>query len=382
MIRKLIIVAISILTVGAIYYFTKDLINWTVVWQVVSIPIGIISGIAFLLAVSPFLKNILVHNPDDSKKPGLFVQVDTGRAVAIDFGGTYYYKIEGGNPPVESNALFGLWMLYKKYIWRTTKLHVYVPFFTQPKSYDLPRYQVTGVDGKRVYSVIEKGETDYRSNHVRIAPFTWYFEYAGAEIQTIPFMIKGSAQVLIPFDKVEESLYLTESWNVLLDQALSSVIRSVVRGQVTLDMVIGTIAKDIWAIETPPEEDVNQKVAKLMMEAIKDYKFDGEPSEGSYTGKKLTDLGPVVLRIDITDFEDELGSEEKMKLRAAAIGRQIGRSKDLEGQGIAKAQEHLRDVHADGSEASKLIVNADALVRAAGAGNLDALVASFIQSRK
>jgi len=350
--------------------------------QPIQIVTGIILGIVILLTISPLLKNVLLHDPDRPKKPGLFVQVDTGRAVAIDFGGTYYYKIKGESEPVHSNALFGLWMLYKKYIWITTKLHVFVPFFTQPKSYDLPRYEVNSVDGKRKYSVIEKGTDGYRSNHVRFAPFTWYFEYAGAEIQTIPFLIKGSAQVLIPFEKVQDSLYLTESWNVLLDQALSSVIRSVVRGQVTLDMVIGSIAKDIWEVESPPAKDTDQIVASLIQKGIKDYKFDGEIGQGEFAGKKLSDLGPLVLRVDITDFEDELEPAEKMQLRAAAIGRQSGRSKDLDGQGVANAQKHLRDVHADGSEASKLIVNADALVRAAAAGNLDALLASFIQNRK
>lgn len=379
MIRTLMISAallVGSLSIGTVFYFVPGIM------QPIQIVTGIILGIVILLTISPLLKNVLLHDPDRPKKPGLFVQVDTGRAVAIDFGGTYYYKIKGESEPVHSNALFGLWMLYKKYIWITTKLHVFVPFFTQPKSYDLPRYEVNSVDGKRKYSVIEKGTDGYRSNHVRFAPFTWYFEYAGAEIQTIPFLIKGSAQVLIPFEKVQDSLYLTESWNVLLDQALSSVIRSVVRGQVTLDMVIGSIAKDIWEVESPPAKDTDQIVASLIQKGIKDYKFDGEIGQGEFAGKKLSDLGPLVLRVDITDFEDELEPAEKMQLRAAAIGRQSGRSKDLDGQGVANAQKHLRDVHADGSEASKLIVNADALVRAAAAGNLDALLASFIQNRK
>jgi hypothetical protein len=376
---KIAIASIGILAVVITYIYLPSAM------PVMSAFAGILSGIVFLLLISPALKNYLLHDPDKPKKPGLFVQVDTGRAVAIDFGGTYFYKIKGGEPPVKTEVLFGLWMLYKNYIWLATKLHVYVPFFMQPKSYDLPRYEVDGVDGKRVYNVIERGTDGFRSNHVRIAPFTWYFEYAGAEIQTIPFIIKGSAQVLIPFDKVEESLYLTESWNVLLDQALSSVIRSVVRGQVTLDMVIGAVMKDIWAKETASDEDVNQIVARMIMEGVEEYKFRGESSEEeeNYAGKKLTDLGPTVLRVDITDFEDELTTpEEKSKLRAAAFGRQTGRGKDLDGQGIAAAQKHQRDVHAEGGEASQLIVNADALVRAAAAGNLDALLASFIQNRK
>ncbi|MCA9362103.1 hypothetical protein KC906_01890 [Candidatus Kaiserbacteria bacterium] len=309
--------------------------------------VAILIAITAFLLISPLLKDRLLHDPNDPDKIGMFVKVGTGRSVAIDFGGNYYYDIDGDQDgPKVSSALFGLWMLYKQYIWNTLHLHVYVPYFTVPKTYDLPRYRVREEDGKRIYKVVSETDEGYYSNHVRTAPFTWNFEFAGADIETIPYTVKGSAQVMIDKEKVREALYLTESWNVLLDQALNSVTRTVVRSKVTIDEVVGAIQKTLWAKPKPKEttaEEIASLVANLIFEGVKGYKFD-ESAPGEFAGKKLADLGIIVLRVDITDFEDELSEKEREQLRASALGRQEGRARDLAGQGIAKEQAHMATV--------------------------------------
>jgi hypothetical protein len=387
------VVAIFIVTV---LFWDYIVTTFTVLAYFLAALGGVFVAIILFLAASPLLKKSLTHNPNTKDQLGLFVEVGTGKGVAIDFGGNFYYSIIGGElndygdgvlqeGPVPSDALFGLWMLYKRYIWWATKLHVYVPFFTVPKSYDLPRYDVIERDGKRVYRVIDEGNPKYRSNHVRVAPFTWYFEFAGAEIQTVPFMIKGSAQVRIDSKKIVEALYLTESWNVLLDQALNATIRSVVRSEATLDLVIGSVNKDIW-VEKAPEPELSNKITAQVLKRLSEYEFQDHVDDGitdAFAGKKLADLGLLIFKVDITDFEyDGLSIEEMKGLRAAILGRQKGRAIDQEGQGTAAAQQKLVEVLASNPEMAKIISGNEALVRAAAAGNLDALLAAFIQKTR
>jgi hypothetical protein len=362
---------------------------WEHTSYVLIISSGILTAIIGFLAISPLLKNKLTHDPNKSRL-GLFVQVGTGRGIAIDYGGNYYYSILGGNGgeneddegPVESTALFGLWMLYKRYIWWALQLHVYVPFFTVPKTYDLPRYDVIEYNGKRVYKVIDKENKRYRSNHVRIAPFTWNFEYAGAEIQTVPFIIKGSAQVRIDETKIVEAMYLTQSWNVLLDQALNSTIRSVVRSEITLDMVIGSISQDIWDKKVP-DKKAGRIITQRIIERLHEYEFGKVIGHDAFEEKKLSDLGLIIFKVDITDFEyDGLSESEMTGLRAAVLGRQTGRATDQEGQGTAAAQRKIVEALQNNPDMAKIISGNEALVRAAEAGNIDALLTSFIKKTK
>lgn len=374
----------------ALVVFVTILVVMIYFWEhtsyVLIILSGILAGIICFLAISPLLKNKLMHDPNKNRL-GLFVEVGTGRAIAIDYGGNYYYAIRGGNSvenegPVESDAFFGLWMLYKQYIWWTLQLHVYVPFFTVPKTYNLPRYDVIERGGKRVYEVIDKDSKRYRSNHVRTAPFTWNFEYAGAEIQTVPFVIKGSAQVRIDETRIIEAMYLTQSWNVLLDQALNSTIRSVVRSEITLDMVIGSISQDIWDKEVP-DEKAGRLIAKLIIQRLHEYEFEEVRGDDAFERKKLADLGLIIFKVDITDFEyDGLSESEMTSLRAAVLGRQAGRATDQEGQGTAAAQRKIVEALKDNPDMAKLISGNEALVRAAEAGHIDALLTTLIKKTR
>lgn len=341
--KKFSLLLLSSVVIGlTLYYETGAILMYLIVMV-----LGLVVGIAIFLAISPLLKEQLLHQPSKPKKIGMFVEVGTGRSIGIDFGGNFAYQIDDDMqgpvlPPEEDkffNGFSGLWYLYKKYVWRMVHVHVYIPFFMEPKTYDLPRYEVVSEGGKRVPKVVDSDNPRYRSNHVRTAPFPWYFVYAGADIQTIPYTVIGSAQAMIDKNKVMEALYHAESWNVLLDQALNSVIQAVVRSKLTIDIIIGSVSKDIWD-DTVKTVDSTSLVAKLIHEGITNYKFDSAVG-GDFAGKSLADLGIIVLRIDITDFKDELTEPERIKMRSATLGRQEGRARDLTGQGIAQEQKHM-----------------------------------------
>lgn len=338
-------VALLIIAVTSVAVMYGDKTTTTVIASIVAALAAMVITILTFFLISPLLKERLLHDAANKEKIGMFVKVGNGRSVAIDFGGNFSYDIDGDkNGFVESNV--GVWNMYKRYIWNTTGYHVYVPYFTEPKTYDLPRYDVKEKDGKRIYVVVKEDDPRYRSNHVRTAPFTWNFEFAGADIQTVPYTVKGSAQVVIDKSKVKEALYMTESWNVLLDQALNSVTRSVVRSKVNIDMVIGAVEKELWSdpnSESGVPMSVGVVVAELIHDGIMEYQFDDSVG-GDFAGKKLSDLGINVLKIDITDFEDELTDPERVRIRASALGRQEGRSRDLTGQGIANEQAHMAAV--------------------------------------
>lgn len=329
------------------------------VWFTLAAITGVPAGIIIFLLVSPLFKEQLLHDPDNPDKLGMFVEVGTGRSVAIDYGNSFYVAIDGDlNAPYpipidvekgKSSWLSRLWMLYRSYIWWATKLHVYVPFFTEPKTYDLfPRYKPVTIDGKRDYVPVEKNDDGYRSNHVRTSPFTWIFKFTGVDLQTVPFTVIGSIQMLIDKEKVKEALYVAESWNILLDQAIYAVIRAIVLSKLNIDMVLGTVNKDLWADQTSASgaEAYTDMVAKLIFEGLMGYRFkkpiviDGrEIAEPS-----LADLGIKALRVDITDFKDELTEDERAKLRSPVLGRQEGRARDLSAQGIAQEQRHMAAV--------------------------------------
>ncbi len=336
--------------------------------------IGVI-GIIFVL-LSPFFKDTLTFDPNNPNKFSIFVRVGNGRMVTIDFGGSFYYAIDGDvDGPVSST---GIWGAYRVYVWEITRLHPYFPYLTVPFTYNLPRYDVKEENGKRVYRMIDEKSPRYRTDHVRTAPFTWNFEFAGVEIQRIPFLIKGSAQVRIDKSKIREALYLTESWNVLLDQALASVTRSVARSETDLDMIIGRVEPELWK-NAERGGDAYSLVTEAIMNRILTYRFDPSTTD-TFSNKSLSDLGIIILKIDITDFEDELPETEKSKLRAGAIGRETGRGKALDQKGVAEGQRAIVEAHGDGGGASAEIIKADALVRASEAGQLGVLITALTES--
>lgn len=367
--------------------------------------LGILLGLVLLGLISVFYKDWIAHDPSRPWKLAWMVKVPRNRSVVIQRGGRPMHVLRGDEDPVPSSALFGLWMTYKAYVMSVTGYHVYFPFFTGPTVYAVPRYEVKEEEGKKKFFVIDEDSPGYLSNHVRTELTTWYFEYSGAEVQKIPFTIKGSVQIVIPRGKEEDALYKTDSWNVLLDQALNSVIRSVVRGELTLEMVIGGVENDLW--ETAPSAgDVYMQAATLIQHRLVTYAIDGMP---------LSDIVEIK-RVDIIDFADELSTEESKLLRSAVLAKEVAKGDELKGRAkaanieragkakakvitakgqaersailnrgkaTAEAQALLAKVHKDNPELAAAIIDADAKRAFADqpGGIIDAVAATLLKER-
>lgn len=366
--------------------------------------LGMLLGLAALGLVSVLYKDRFAHDPNRPKKLAWMVKVSQNRSVVINRGGRPTHVLRGDEGPASSSALFGLWMVYKIYVMKVTGYHVYFPFFTEPTIYDLPRYNVREEGGKKVFDVVNENSAGYRSNHVRTELTTWYFEYSGTEIQKIPFIVKGSVQIKITRGREIDALYMTDSWNVLLDQALNSVIRSVVRRDMTLDMVIGGINNDIWKTQTSTG-DAYEQAANLIMERLKQYDIDGV---------KLEDIGIEIEHVDIIDFEDQLSPDEAKSLRAASIKKEEAKGLELtgraeaanlerkgkaeakvitikgkaeagairaRGEADAEAQAKLVEAHKENPELATDIISADTLRAFAGkdGGIIDAIAAAYLK---
>lgn len=345
------------------------------------------AGGAALLG-SPLLKDSLKQNPAERQKPGMFVEVQQGRSTVITKGGVPYYVIEGGNSKPElKESPFKLWWLYQMYVFKLTGLHAYIPFFTQPHTYEVPRYELDQ-NGTEGYTLIGPDKPEkYWSNHVRTEPFIWHFIYKGVDIQKLPFTIKGfvGLRIIPGTETVIAAMFDIESWAELLNEALKATVRNFLRNNVTLDDVLGFLPKDIW--ETPPERKAGEKAKSDMFAheiklALRDFWFTERAPDGT-PGKerRLLDFGIDVQRIEISDFDPEF---EKAELFAAALGRERGRARQLEGQGIANAEKALLEVHKDGSPASLEILRTRGLVDVAknGGGLLDGLAAAFLKKQQ
>jgi hypothetical protein len=358
---------------------------------------GFLLGPVVILAISPLYKEQLKHNPN-SKRIGLFIEVQQGRSVVIVKGGKPLYVVEGGrHAPERKEAKFLLWYWYQSYIFYMTGLHAYVPFFTVPHVYGVPRWTLNrhGVQG---YKLIGEGDDGFWSNHVRTEPTTWHFVFTGVDIQKVSFTIKGSAVIRIVPDMEIDALFDIDSWSELLNQALESTIRNYMRANVSLDTILGSVSKELWAEseKSMHMDDIAQKIKDLLREfkvsnhGLKKAK-EGEDVELDEKGevkrvfdlessRKLIEFGIDIQRVDLRDFECE-SEAERAKFTAAATGREEGRRRSLEGQGIAEAEEKLLGVH-DGSEASLEIIKQRGFVDAVRGSNvIDTAIGAFAKKQ-
>lgn len=403
--------------------------------------IGTLLTLVIFALISVFFKDTFAHDPNGEKWYAFMVKVPLHHTVIIQKGGRPTHVLRGGpipkkdkhledepavddddladgydrkDPyqngnglPVKSNALFGLWMLYKSFIMNVTGYHVFFPFFYAPSTYALPRYIVREEDGKKIFTVYED-----RSNHIRNEIFTWYFEYTGAEIEKVPFTIKGSAQVRIQRFKEGAALFKTDSWNVLLDQALNSVVRGLVRKKLALRDVIGGVDDELWDTKKEDRPDVYREVAQDILNELLGYAIGAEDKDGDGTVDadsrqvKLIDLGINIERIDIIDFEDELSPDERKLIRAAVLAKEEAKGDVLKGRAeaintervggseakiitkkgtaIARAQAKLLAAYESHPELGAKLAQADALRAFAengGDGLLNAAIAAFISSK-
>lgn len=354
-------------------YSPADLF-WPITFTAFAVLIGIfLASLGFILQ-----KEKLTFKAFEPKKVSLFIQVDKGRASVIEMGGRPIRVIQGGETPSFTLAAVGLWWAYQLIVYKTIGLYVFIPFFTNPKIYPLPRYKVEEGEGHKVYRAIKDVDPNYWSDHVRTAITTWILHFKGVDVQKVPFTVDGSIQYHIDRAKVEESLYLTDAWNVLLDQVSNTLIRGILRKEMTLDELLGSLPQEIWQSQEVPDIDtLGEKLSLAVKTALDGYNF-------TYEGKVyyLKDLGIIILKVDFTDFKDELSEDQRAKLLAGVFGREEGRGISLRGQGVAEGQKkQLEAVEGAGKLAPK-VIEADALVRASEAGILNAAVAAFIQKQQ
>ena len=375
---------LGLLSNGLILAFVWVIWNYSpadLFWPITFTTFAVLFGV-FLAALGFILqKDRLIFKAFDAarglEKVSLFIQVDKGRASVIEMGGRPIRVIQGGEIPSFTLAFVGLWWTYQLIVYKTIGLYVFIPFFTNPKIYPLPRYKAEEGEGHKVYRAIKDTDPNYWSDHVRTAITTWILHFKGVDVQKVSFTVDGSIQYHIDRDKVEESLYLTDAWNVLLDQVSNTLIRGILRKEMTLDELLGSLPQELWQSQEVPETDtLGEKLSQAVKKALDDYNF-------TYEGKVyyLRDLGIIILKVDFTDFKDELTDDQRAQLLAGVFGREEGRGISLRGQGVAEGQQkQLAAVEGAGKLAPE-VIKADALVRASGAGILNAAVAAFIQKQ-
>ena len=382
---------------------------------------GFASGTIVLMLWSIAFRDALAHDPDDPSKFALFVQVPRYRSVVITRGGRPMHVLRGDEGPVWAHPesflgwtalviFFPIWLIwygYKWYVMLTIGYHVFCPFFTGPWVYDLARYRVHKEGGKQVFTVVEAGTKGYRSNHVRTKMTNWYAIFSGMEIEKIPFTIKVAFQYEIIRSKEIEALFGTDSWNVLLDVASTSVVRMIVRRDMTLDMVISGTNNDLWA-EPENKHDPYALVADLILQELKKFKTDDDVT--------LPDVALRITKVDVLDFEAEIPESELVQLRAAVFKKEEARGLELmgraeaanvlrigeaeaqkkkmigkadayairlKGTATAGAQEKLDKVHAAHPDIAPDIIRADAIRAFANqsGGLLDAVLSGFLMNR-
>lgn len=335
---------------------------------IIGVIFGIIAGVVLLFLFAPLFAGMLTNDPQNPDKIAFFTSVEPGQAKAVMRGGQFKYFLYNreGYGPIESQknttpgrywffeegqkifdgASLGIlpWSLWKKYVRRITGLEtIGVWPFQTIYTYELPQVKRELVEG--TYQIVAHPES--RSDHVRIRPFTWYFRIEGAEIERIPFRIEGSVQVIgeNPF----LALFNTDSWNIVIDQAIASAGRDIVQAQFTLSDVIGSVLKEL----DDSNEEIKQehqtalnKISGALQGKLSEYALElGEGTTESQTLKSF--IGLTIGKVEITDLIPELEEEQLERLRAEAFARPEASAREIEGKGeqayLGHVSEALKD---------------------------------------
>lgn len=382
--------------------------------EIIALLIGLVLGLFMLLlgcglvlAVAPFFKEVLLDDPDNPGKFALFTSPEPGRSSVIMRNGRVEHVVHGKSPGETSNASaefavtipfgekpadnrddegFGnklsekeqfknpLFRAYDSYAFMFGLRFIGIPGIHEVYSYDLPRYRKTEEGGEVVYTAVTRGTKGFRSNHVRTKLTPWFYLLKGVDIEGIPFSVKGAAYIFFEQDRVTDALFEVESWSTLLYQALNSTVRGTLREHVSLDDAIGGISQDIWEEKSGNQMITESNLQEMILDSLLNFKLKSN-------GKTLREaLGLVVERNDILDFApEELSQGELEKLRAPALQRRLAQGRVLEGKAEAKYQEEVLAVLAKHPELAKANVSAEAFVKAAKAGTLDALAAGLLK---
>ena len=373
---RFVVEAIIYLSLGAtVYVLGLDNIYANTILAV----LAVVFAVFFVIApIIDLLTGKLTNSTINPRNGAFYTEVVPNRTKFVMRGGKVVSLIRGGGESVDadtdiklSDSPTLLWWVYESYIHGILGKHPIIPYVHYIWTYSLPRYDVFEEDGKTIFKAIPNTDPRYYSDHVRTQLTTWYFEFKGAEISTIPMTVKGSVQIRITEGKEGAALFRTDSWNTLLDQAQKSVVRGVVRAEVTLDQVIGKIAQDIWA-EDDDTSAVYSEVQTKILTQLKRYKVGSNKTLRS-------EVGLEIVRVDIIDFEPELNDPEKVKLYAHTLKRQEARGRHATGQGEASYQQAVIDVAKNADKEAQATLVAQALLKASEGGQLDALASAFLE---
>jgi len=341
--------------------------------------IGLTTFLFAFFILAPFFtafsgkKQWLIDDPNKPHKLALFANPKPGETNVKMRSGRVMGCIRGGEKP-QYGFFMNPWTWYQLYCYQLFGLYLIgIPGIQTLYNYELPRL----ITGTKIN--IETGKkrdvfdpwTD-RSNHVRTKAFTFYFVVSGAEVETVPVRVEGSLQVRITPNQERKALFETDHWNVMLTQAVNSVTPHVVKSEMSLVDIIGSVTQGLW---DAPTRGTGKDVAKEIFQAILSYtvEVDGIP----HTLKEIVSV--EVLSTDITNFILEVSDDEERELRAGVIGRQKGRGRDLDGQGVAAAQKASINVIKEAGPTGLAVLDADAFVRASAEGKVDALLAGVVK---
>jgi hypothetical protein len=394
------IVLVAIYTLAVIYREAAPLFYLAMqfVASLLILLLVFVVGLLVFAVLALFLfKDSVTHKPGQ-KKFAWLVQVEKNRQTIIDREGHPLRVITGGvresrnevkndedrpRSPVLHDLLAAIFSWYEGLAFTVTGLYAYVPYFTKPREYPLPRLEL---DPNGKLGIIKPENPKYISNHVRNALTTWFFEYKGIDIQSIPFKVTGAINYSIDPEKTVETLYRSDSWNILLDQVCSAIMRSYLKNNGTIDKVLGKPSEELYGKDTEADMDTDE-MAKATCEQIVNTVLEVEKNKetGENNEKRLADFGIRVSSIKIVDISPEITDERELQaLRSAVIRRANARGIALEGKGEASAQKSILDVHKDNDkEISSAIINGRALEGAStGGSTIDALVSSFTQNKQ
>lgn len=358
--------------------------------DVIVVVFGLFAGLAFgfllvalvfagILAIAPFLKGMLLNNPDDPKKLALFTAPEPGRSSIIMRGKRIEHIIHGkesGETLNEDEQFKNRFLrAYDAYVFGFGLRLIGIPGVHTVLSNDLPRYRKVEEGGKLTYVAVKTTDPGRRTDHFRTQITPWFNEFTSVDIEGIPFCVKCATNFRIDKSKVADVAFGTESWNTLLDQSLNSTVRGVIRKRVSLDDAIGAVSQDVWQ-----EHQGNSTLSEVGTESVQgqirqhllDYTLKG--------GSTLESLGIIIEGFEILDFApQELTEAELVKLRSPALERRVAQARELAGKAERKYQEEVLAGLASQPNLAEVNVNAEAFVKASKSGQVDALLAGLLK---
>lgn len=356
---------------------------------IIASPLVFGATIGLILLVLPFFGKTLLDNPDKPEQIALFTAPEPGRSSIIKKGGSVSHVTHGmkkGDQIEEGDTFTNRWLaMYDRYSFDLAGVRfVGIPLIHQVHSYSLPRYRktVSEASGEVVYEAVKPTEEGFRSNHFRTEMTAWYYKLPSVDIEGVHFLAIGAVYFRIKKSKVLSAAFDIDSWNTVLDQAIQSRVRNILRTSMSIDEAIGAVSTEIS--ENRPEHDGTvvgnshqgvDNVEEQVLTALRNYKI--KDTEG--TERTLEEAGGFeFMGHEVLDFSpQELTPEELVRLRSPALARREAQGRVLQGKAEAAFQREVLaalDAFPDRADAN---VNAEAFVKASKNGNLDMLVTAF-----